>query len=260
MIMEFHWLGNLKTAMLNSDRNIAPLLQLKICHDMSCGLSFISKQFKEIGFHGNFKPENVLITENMLVKITGFLESKLELTKNLNPNQITRINICYDAFYQPPEVYCGGEVDNEKLDVYSLGMVMHMVLTRHLPCPPNEIYEQWERTKTGERPNMYKIENLKQKLHQSNRYDDKFTIQYLEDVMKGCWEQDAYSRPSIADVYSQLKNHLDKYPFSVLQLHLADARTRGKKFKFDPAHLIDFVEVLQKQGDLQCINITCRAV
>jgi eukaryotic-like serine/threonine-protein kinase len=78
--------------------------------------------------HRDIKPQNVLILENGLVKITDF-----GIAMAMNSSQLTQTNsVMGSVHYLPPE-QASGRGSTIKSDIYSLGIIMYELLTGKLP-------------------------------------------------------------------------------------------------------------------------------
>ncbi|MDD2203152.1 MAG: Stk1 family PASTA domain-containing Ser/Thr kinase [Bacilli bacterium] len=78
--------------------------------------------------HRDIKPQNILILDNGLVKITDF-----GIAMALNNSQLTQTNsVMGSVHYLPPE-QASGKGSTIKSDLYSLGILMYELLTGKLP-------------------------------------------------------------------------------------------------------------------------------
>lgn len=78
--------------------------------------------------HRDIKPQNVLILDNGIVKITDF-----GIAMALNSNELTQTNsVMGSVHYLPPEQANGTGATN-KSDIYSLGILMYEALTGKVP-------------------------------------------------------------------------------------------------------------------------------
>ena len=252
LVSRYYELGNLKRILLNDDIDIAPLLQLQICSEMAEGVAFLHESLSDKKLaHGNLRPENVLVALNSLqIKVGGFEESFLSSFKSFISTLDSKCP--EEKIYVPSEFLKNGPKDIRKFDSYSLGMIMHMILTRQMPCGPNEALKCLENLKKGQRLDINRITQIKSKLKQKRRYDDAFNIQFLEDHMKMCWEEDAYTRPLVKALSLTLQERLHKYNLSVLKSHAEDALSNltKKALSTDPSRTttISMDLILSKPG------------
>ncbi len=78
--------------------------------------------------HRDIKPQNVMILEDGMVKITDF-----GIAMALNSNELTQTNsVMGSVHYLPPE-QANGSGSTIKSDIYSLGILMYELLTGKLP-------------------------------------------------------------------------------------------------------------------------------
>ncbi|MBQ9854196.1 MAG: Stk1 family PASTA domain-containing Ser/Thr kinase [Bacilli bacterium] len=78
--------------------------------------------------HRDIKPQNIMIMENGLVKITDF-----GIAMAINATQLTQTNsVMGSVHYLPPE-QASGKGSSVKSDIYSLGILMYELLTGTIP-------------------------------------------------------------------------------------------------------------------------------
>lgn len=127
--------------------------------------------------HLDLKPGNILVTKDGNVKICDFGIAKL-----FSPEEMTSISgELGTAFYMAPEVL-NHEKINEKVDVYSFGVLMFFVLNN------------------GQVPGL--------KILQGKKLDfpPKFT-NFAKNLIEACLSQIPDERPSFSNICSQLKEN-----------------------------------------------------
>ena len=78
--------------------------------------------------HRDIKPQNIMILENGLVKITDF-----GIAMAMNATQLTQTNsVMGSVHYLPPE-QASGQGSTLQSDIYSMGIVMYELISGELP-------------------------------------------------------------------------------------------------------------------------------
>ncbi|CAK8681975.1 unnamed protein product [Clavelina lepadiformis] len=76
--MEYFPAGNLKVILLDEDIVLGPLLRARFGAEIANGLAFIHNLFDDKRLlHGDIKPENILLTEDLHCKIGDFGTAQL---------------------------------------------------------------------------------------------------------------------------------------------------------------------------------------
>jgi len=105
-----------------------PPLALDFAIQFCNGMDYAHTKFKEMGksfVHRNVKPSNILITQDRVVKVTGFGLAKIfdEMSGA----------ICGTPPYMSPEQFMGSKDIDVRSDIYSFGCVLYEMLTGKLP-------------------------------------------------------------------------------------------------------------------------------
>lgn len=78
--------------------------------------------------HRDIKPQNIMILDNGMIKITDF-----GIAMSMNATQLTQTNsVMGSVHYLPPE-QASGKVATTKSDIYSAGILMYELLTGNVP-------------------------------------------------------------------------------------------------------------------------------
>lgn len=97
--------------------------------------------------HRDVKPANLIVTPDLRVKVTDFGIAQLK-----SSDVSSELRSLGTPNYLAPERMLGGEVDH-RADIYSLGVVLYELLTRHLPFQATSIAELAQRiAETGITP------------------------------------------------------------------------------------------------------------
>jgi serine/threonine-protein kinase len=136
--------------------------------------------------HRDIKPQNVMILDNGMVKITDF-----GIAMALNSNELTQTNsVMGSVHYLPPE-QANGSGSTIKSDIYSLGILMYELLTGKLPFKGDNAVEIAIKQMKEPIPSMRKknpeitqsLENIVLKAcakNPKNRYDN--VLQMKDDI------------------------------------------------------------------------------
>eukprot|EP01083_Nonionella_stella_P077720 212345_1 len=101
----------------NSNKGINLELIRKWSYQMICGVSYMHS--RRI-LHRDLKPQNILLTHDMDIKIADLGLGK-ECTLPLKPPMTTNI---VTLWYRPPELLLGAKCYSSKLDIWSLGCII----------------------------------------------------------------------------------------------------------------------------------------
>jgi len=215
IIMEYMPGGNIWNLVSDPDVTISPLLQLRLCNDISSGISHIHNLFpsKARLVHGDIKPENILLTENLQCKIADFGGSRLAAAADSVMSVINRMQPIKEKhitkIYAAPEVLLNPLADLKHThDTYCFGIVVYEILASTKPNQNCIVKEEYETAiKQGKRPDISRIETIECELEKNNEQGAKI-IATLKNAMKNCWSHDPLDRPEMSNVHRELSNLL----------------------------------------------------
>ncbi|CAK8697483.1 unnamed protein product [Clavelina lepadiformis] len=210
IITDFFKYGNLEDLLLKSNKlkDIPWPLRLRIAIEISQALSFLHnyKRSKAL-VHGDLKPQNILITDDLRAKLGDFGSVTLiAFTGASSMSTTVPSNTQHTPLYTAPEFLkdvCQTK-RTTKMDVYSYGMILYELLTRlvvfhgatvHVHVVVSAIISQ------GQRPSSKYLDKVQETLEPGDR--EIFTT--LKSIMERCWTENPCDRPQIDSVQDELK-------------------------------------------------------
>lgn len=142
--------------------------------------------------HRDIKPQNIMIEDNGLIKITDF-----GIAMALNSTQLTQTNsVMGSVHYLPPE-QASGKGSTIKSDIYSLGILMYELLAGSVPFKGDTAVE-------------IALKHMKEKLP-SIRKQNPTIPQSIENIVLKATAKNPKNRyDSVREMYSDLKTAMEK--------------------------------------------------
>ena len=153
---------------------------------IAAGLCFMHESQKKI-IHRDIKPANVLLDENMYPLITDF-----GLSRVLSTEDAQMTGHVGTPLYMAPEVFNNEKYD-EKVDVYSYGMLLYELLSLHQP-----FYDVPELGKMG-------YVRLGQMVTSGRRPNVDEVPPEWQDLIAQCWDSVPAKRPTMRNVVERLR-------------------------------------------------------
>ncbi|XP_076809951.1 uncharacterized protein LOC143452755 isoform X2 [Clavelina lepadiformis] len=181
--------------------DIPLLLKLRFSHQISDGLRYLHHHDKKRSYvHCDLKPQNILVTSDLMMKIADFGSVAIAAATGVTGGSITvTSNTQHTPFYTAPELL--RNILREKkpsMDVYSYGMVLYAILTRHPAFSSDNpisgaIIEVIK--SLGQKPYQPYLDRAESSL--KNKPEDLQIFLFLKDIMVRCWDFEAKNRPDM---------------------------------------------------------------
>ncbi|CAD8175532.1 unnamed protein product [Paramecium octaurelia] len=144
------------------------------------------KQLHQRGIcHRDLKPDNILIGDNLALKLIDFGVSKRFLVKGKVTKKIDMWTRTGSLFYQAPEIFLGGGYD-EKVDIWSIGIILYQLLVGQLPFQQDTILDTIEMIRDSE-------------INVKNQAAFKLLNKLEQDLLKRLLKKDPEKRLSAED-------------------------------------------------------------
>ncbi len=141
--------------------------------------------------HRDIKPQNILILDNGLIKITDF-----GIAMALNATQLTQTNsVMGSVHYLPPE-QANGRGSTIKSDIYSIGIVMYELLTGSVPFK-------------GENAVEIALKHMKEKLPSVKKINPVIPQSIENILLKACAKNPKNRYDDVREMYKDLSVALD---------------------------------------------------
>ncbi|CAK76664.1 unnamed protein product (macronuclear) [Paramecium tetraurelia] len=100
--------------------------------------------------HRDLKPDNILIGDNLTLKLIDFGVSKRFFVKGKVTKKIDMWTRTGSLFYQAPEIQFLGGGYNEKVDIWSIGIILYQLLVGQLPFQQETVLDTIEMIRDSE--------------------------------------------------------------------------------------------------------------
>lgn len=201
--------GNLHDFIIDVKNEVGPLIKLRLNAETADGIAFIHNlNPKKHMVHGDLKPENVLLTADLHVKISDFGSAEFRSATGTTTSTSSTSRNCNPEFtlvYAAPERLANLNARPRKEhDIYSYALIMHMVLSEEEPVR-YDAAAFLEAVKQGQRPDISTIDEYKAGLNSEKHV---LIIDRLVQVMQNCWKHLPQDRPEMLQVRDCLQNLL----------------------------------------------------
>ncbi len=171
--------------------------------------------------HRDIKPQNMLILDNGLVKITDF-----GIAVALNSTQLTQTNsVMGSVHYLPPE-QAAGKGATFKSDIYSLGILMYELITGKLPFK-------------GENAVEIALKQIKEPIPSIREFDETIPQSVENIILRACAKNPKNRYDTVRDMYYDLCKCLDKENENV------------PKWEYEYSEVAESVKALKEEEEKQ---------
>jgi serine/threonine-protein kinase len=142
--------------------------------------------------HRDIKPQNILVTDDNIVKVTDF-----GIARAANGSTITYGggDVLGTAYYFSPEQAKGAMID-EKTDIYSLGIVMYEMLTGKVPFE-------------GESPISVALKHIQEDIVPPSKLNPKVPYNLDKIVLKATEKDINYRYKSASDLLNDIETYIN---------------------------------------------------
>eukprot|EP00002_Diphylleia_rotans_P032501 TRINITY_DN6834_c0_g1_i1.p1 TRINITY_DN6834_c0_g1~~TRINITY_DN6834_c0_g1_i1.p1 ORF type:complete len:423 (+),score=68.55 TRINITY_DN6834_c0_g1_i1:140-1270(+) len=183
IVLEYMSNGSVEDLLKNKEFNWTNEVRQQMLRDAANGVKYLHDLHPRI-VHRDLKSANLLVGDGYTVKVSDFGVSRIQSTQNT-------MTKCGTPAWAAPEVLRGDRYD-EKVDVYSFGIIMWEMFSRRLPYAD---LRSSPAVITGE------IASGRLRPPVSFR-----SPQGYEVLMTSCWAQESADRPNIDAVLQTISN------------------------------------------------------
>lgn len=184
IVTEYVGGGNLRSFLWDTTQSFPWKLRLSLSVDIARALAYLHAH--DI-IHRDLKGENLLLTDNMRVKVADFGFARIAAQ---NDEEMRRLSYCGTEGYMAPEIILGMEF-GKSVDIFSFGVVLCEILSRTLVGD-----DVFKRVVPG-----FGIDEDEVKNRASEGCPDEVVQLALQ-----CTHEEAYYRPVIKDVLIKLRH------------------------------------------------------
>lgn len=192
IVTEFMERGSLFRILTAEMKSLTYALRVSMARDAASGIAFLHSHKPPI-IHRDIKSLNFLVTANYVCKLADFGETR-ELVEEADGGVMMTKNRG-TPHWCAPEVFLVSDYD-EKIDVYSLGIVLWEIVTSQRP---------YEGTSPWLIPAMVIEKNERPPI-------PSFVPQGYANLIRSCWQRNPRDRPSAKQVVVELERLLSLAP------------------------------------------------
>ncbi len=208
-----------------------------ILRDVALGLRYIHEHSPPI-IHRDLSANNVLLATNMSAKI-----SDLGVAKILNLSQAQMSKLPGTPCYMPPEVMVPEPMYDNKVDIFSYGVMMVHMLSSQWPFP-GEVF----RRDPANPSSIVPVSEIDRRARYLQIIDQDHPLMGL---IQQCLSNDPTSRPKAAEVLRQVETVISRLPPSLENRIEMIQRIQAQGENMEVAGLRGEIEVKSRENEVQ---------
>lgn len=183
LVTEYCGGGSVLDLLLNKKRELPLVIVVQIALEIAQGMEYLHAQRV---LHRDLKPENVLLDNSGGVRICDF-----GLARVADTGGSMTVNKGTPAFMAPETMSASttGAAYSTSVDVYSFGILLWALLARNMPYDSIGVFAIPGEVARGRRPEI-----------------SDSVPEGLRSLMERCWDVNAATRPSFAEVAEELRD------------------------------------------------------
>ena len=253
MIMEYISCGDLESFLhIKKHISIPFKIRTSFFKELADGLDYLHYHDPKRSFiHGDLKPQNILLTDTLKIKIADFGSTTIAVVTG--STSISDGNTQHTPLYTAPEFLQNtATMKQTSMDVYSYGLIGYEILTRQMAYSgariPFDVVLYMIILK-GQKPDTKILDNIEGSLERNS--EDLKMFSKLRQIVEQCWKFEASERPPI----NQVKKTLNQLAISASIYDNATDHT-AKELRACRGFKLEFSQFYQsneesKQGLLQ---------
>ena len=178
--------------------------------------SALDKAHKNGIVHRDIKPQNIILTDDGVLKVTDFGIARASSNETVNMGESTMGSVHYFS----PEQARGGYTD-EKSDIYSLGIVMYELVTGILPF-------------NGDTPIAIAIKHMQQKPVSPKEFNISIPLTVESIILKAMSKEQHSRYQSAEEMLADLNRAMQQPDEFHSEITSSSGATDGNTIKFDP--------------------------
>ena len=167
----------------SSKMSVPAELKMKISREIASGMTYLHSQNPVI-IHCDLKPDNILLTSGMQVKIIDF---GLSVFVKASASARQQSKVVGTEVYSSPEVLLNRKIDH-KVDVWSFGMTLYELWSGVVPWREPLVTNVAEALKASQRPSL----------------SAGAIPAELKKIIGGCWKEEGKDRSEFVSLYREL--------------------------------------------------------